>query len=134
MITPLVLPYPPSLNRLWRAKKNVLYRSERYLNWLDDAKRAMKRQPVQHYTGKVDVWIMAKRPDRRARDIDNLSKPILDLLENQNVIVNDHFVETLVLWWTYREDAWGVSVWIEDNTYEWPFAEMLHRYQQAAKS
>lgn len=110
MIT-VSLPYPPSANRIWRNTPRKTLKSADYRRWLHDALIAIPSSARGKIKGRCSVEIRADRPDRRARDIDNLAKPILDSLKTQEikgvvipgVIEDDSFVAPLILDWTSDE-------------------------------
>ena len=103
MPTPLplvvTLPFPPSLNRMWRAvprrgvllsKVGRIYRERAVLAALavghlgfDDARVAVR----------LDVF----PPDRRKRDIDNIPKAILDALTHAELWRDDEQVDALLV-------------------------------------
>lgn len=55
----------------------------------------LQRVPRHTLSGRLQVWIWARPPDRRARDLDNLPKGILDGLKHAGVIADDRFVDEL---------------------------------------
>lgn len=91
-----LLPYPPSVNRLWRFSRGRMYRTATYTDWIDTAYRNLLEQiePPQ-FADKVRVTIHVGFPDKRKRDIDNLIKPVLDLIERADVVDNDFLVRDL---------------------------------------
>jgi Holliday junction resolvase RusA-like endonuclease len=52
------------------------------------------------------------RPDKRKRDIDNVNKAVLDLLEAIEVVENDHYIHDLRSYWS--DEVSGVQVMIKD--------------------
>jgi crossover junction endodeoxyribonuclease RusA len=87
----IILPFPPSVNRLWRATKSGgVYRSAKYADWSTHAKWAVREQ-VRSKTikGPFKLTILAVRPDKRRRDLDNLFKATLDCLQAAGVIADD---------------------------------------------
>lgn len=117
MIT-VSLPYPPSANRIWRNVPGKTLKSAEYRQWLLDALVAIPQEARGKVKGRCSVEIVADRPDRRARDIDNLAKPILDALKTHEVkgviipgvIEDDSFVAPLSLDWTSDEPTKGARV------------------------
>lgn len=105
------LPYPPSLNGNWRQGRGRTFKSKKYADWLTKAGWCLKEQgPLPNYDGFLAISIEATRPDKRKRDLDNIIKPILDLLstEGHAVMEDDSLVHSLSVRW--REEGEGVSV------------------------
>ena len=97
----LTLPFPPSVNRLWKTKKNGgMYRSAEYKAWRQHALWAIQsRTKGDHIKGPYKLEIMAVRPDKRRRDIGNLEKAVSDILQAANVIEDDCLCEDQHLRW-----------------------------------
>jgi crossover junction endodeoxyribonuclease RusA len=55
----------------------------------------LQRIPRHVLTGKLAVEIIARPPDSRARDLDNLLKGILDALQHAAIVVNDSEIDDL---------------------------------------
>lgn len=92
----LTLPYPPSVNRYWR---NVNGRT------ILSAEGREYRQAVFKVcnglipiTGLVEVHIVATRPDKRKRDLDNLLKATLDACTG-HLWVDDSQIQRLSICW-----------------------------------
>jgi crossover junction endodeoxyribonuclease RusA len=47
------------------------------------------------YSGEVAVYVFAHPPDRRKRDLDNITKALLDALVGAGVLKDDHQVAVL---------------------------------------
>lgn len=97
----LMLPFPPSVNRLWRASKGgKVHRSEEYRQWRTAAlwqlKGRYKGEPVSI---PYKLAIHAVRPDKRRRDIGNLEKAISDILQDAGVIKDDCLCEWIECRW-----------------------------------
>lgn len=97
----ITLPFPPTVNTYWRHV--VIGRSPRVLlsargrEYRDAVLAAVlnrwpRRQPL---TGPLEMLIVVNSPDRRARDLDNLGKGILDGLANAGVYANDSQIDRL---------------------------------------
>lgn len=90
----LTLPWPPSVNRMWRnvngktllAAEGRRYREE--VMWRLAGTRGK-------FTTPVSVEILAWYPDKRRRDIDNLFKGPLDALTHAGVWQDDSLIESL---------------------------------------
>jgi crossover junction endodeoxyribonuclease RusA len=91
------LPWPPSGNHIYRAGENGMRR-------LTDRAKAyrlavrnvcMALRVGAPYTGRLAVAITLYCPDRRARDIDNPVKAILDALQSGGIYENDSQIDDL---------------------------------------
>ena len=84
------LPYPPTLNT---AFLNIPGRgrvaSKQYKAWTAEALWMIKSQNASQFSVEVSISIGIVAPDKRARDIDNLIKPVLDVLVKALVIKDD---------------------------------------------
>ena len=100
----LSLPYPLSVNALWRSSRHGgWHRSKAYREWRKTAAWDMRMQlgalakdalfPETAIGLRLDVG----RPDMRRRDIDNLTKCICDLLQDFNVISDDSLIEEITI-------------------------------------
>ena len=93
----VTLPYPPSVNRLWRYTSRGVYRTKHYTGWLKEAGLRITNPP--YLTGPIYLQIEACPNDKRRRDLDNIIKPLLDCSEHNRVIKNDsQIVELRVAW------------------------------------
>jgi len=110
--TTLELPYPPSVWKLYSGYGKRRHRSNEYKKWLDQAGWLLKTQKPRQHAGKVSVTIFATKPDKRARDLENLLKPCNDLLVTHQVIKDDSLIGVLHCAW--RDDGEGVTVIVED--------------------
>lgn len=110
----LLLPYPPSVNRLWRFSGPRMYRTKVYAEWADEASRILRSQntPAKPIDYPIAMELAVGRPDKRKRDIDNVNKAVLDLLEAIEVVENDHYIHDLRSYWS--EEVSGVQVMIKD--------------------
>ena len=94
----LLLPFPPSVNRLWRSGRGHVYPSKRYQEWRDRAAEAVRDAwSGATILGALSVEIRLYGDSRRRWDIDNRAKAVLDLLERMEVIGDDTQVHRLVL-------------------------------------
>ena len=91
------LAFPPSVNSYWRRKGKQHFISDagrafKVAAWCD-LKMAWRRPPIEE---RVEVNVEFCRGDRRAFDVDNYAKAVLDALQGV-VIVNDQQVDSLTL-------------------------------------
>lgn len=98
----LVIPMPPSVNGIWRASGRRVHRSSGYTRWKQEAGLALNGQgnPLL-LEGDLSV-AMSFGPRDRRRDLDNLAKAPLDLLQTHGWIKNDSQVTDLRLRWDER--------------------------------
>jgi len=91
-----ILPWPPSVNRYWRAVNGRAILSSEgraYRNRVILEIRAKGTMP--RLTGKVRVDIEACPPDNRRRDLDNILKGSLDGLAYAGVYMDDSQIDYL---------------------------------------
>ena len=107
----ILLAFPPSVNRLWRAASSgKVYRSKVYTDWLKTAVMNAKIQAGNRkIEGSYKLTLEVVRPDKRARDIDNLCKSVSDCLV-QAGILDDSKCEYLVAKWVKGEYPCTVTV------------------------
>ena len=135
--TELDLPLPPSLNRLWRqGQSGKVYRSPEYMNWLKAAGWELAAQRPTSIPSPVAVTLKAGIPGHRRRDLDNIAKATLDLLEQQGVVTNDATVVDLRLTWDKVVPAgrMRVSLWRTTEPAARPGAEGRARVSAATKA
>lgn len=101
----LTLPWPPSINNYW--KQRVITSKGRAMatTYVSEEGNAFRKSVVetvfeslgQHKpkAGRLSVSIELHQPDRRARDIDNIVKPLLDALTAAKVWNDDSQVDQL---------------------------------------
>ena len=86
------LPFPVSLNKLWRSNRGRVHRSKEYTDWIKRAdalwltqKRNAPKEPIVRFNAEISLV----PPDNRRRDGDNLAKAALDFLKRIEVIADD---------------------------------------------
>ncbi len=108
------VPLPPSANRLWRRSGRHIHKSSEYQAWLTDAgflARVVTNNTHSHVPGPYILTLHATRPDKRRRDLDNLIKPIGDLITSIGLVEDDSKCEMLFARWVTTGE--GVYVRIE---------------------
>lgn len=87
--TEITLPFPPSVNALFVNRRGGRARTKAYDAWIVEAGTQLLTQRPMKHEGPVTVAITVGLPDKRNRDLDNLLKPLLDLLVRHQVIQDD---------------------------------------------
>jgi crossover junction endodeoxyribonuclease RusA len=97
----LVLPYPPSVNRLWRASKGgKVYRSDKYTDWRKAALWGLAGQAKgKRVAGPYTMLVEVVAPDKRRRDLGNIEKAVSDLLQAAKLIDDDCLCREMTLRW-----------------------------------
>lgn len=101
MTTRLTLPWPPSLNRIWRAVGGKLLLSEAARSYKRAAAAALPvgRVPPP-LTGRLLVWMTLHPPLKLANarwDIANREKLMIDCLTEQRVWLDDSQIDAMVI-------------------------------------
>jgi Holliday junction resolvase RusA-like endonuclease len=114
------LPYPPSLNRLYRAVRGRSVKSADGRAYASLASGLVMASRVR-VTGPFVLSVLAVRPDKRARDLDNLLKPVLDVLQAGGAIENDSLCQCLMIRWA--DVSAGISS--HSETAQLPFLTVI---------
>jgi len=95
------LPFPPSVNQLYRNVPKIgRVKTAKYNVWLGDARRHIAFSGgLALLPGRFQLTIAAAPPDKRKRDIDNICKPVLDLLVDVGAVEDDSLCEILTAYW-----------------------------------
>lgn len=99
----ITLPWPPTVNTYWRhvvmngsARTMLSKKGRQYREAAAHALMFENRGVVlRGLTDRLAVHILASPPDRRARDLDNLPKGILDALTHAEVWLDDSQIDDL---------------------------------------
>lgn len=102
----LTLPYPPSVNSMWRTPRSGPLAGRTMLSQEGrDYRLAVEMTIAAARTKGMDIFferqarlvvdIEAQMPDRRKRDLDNLPKAILDALTHAGVWSDDGQIDDL---------------------------------------
>ena len=106
----LALAMPPSTNSLWaNAPGKGRVRTAEYRRWREDAGWMIKAARLPKITGRVAISIRAGLPARR-RDLDNLTKPLLDALTSFGVIEDDGLAHRITSEWSAGVESGRVNV------------------------
>lgn len=91
--------YPPSANRIWRNVNGRTLKSAEYRAWKEAQEWAVRAQKEPTVLGAYSAHIMVNRPDNRRRDLDNLLKPISDVLVSAGIVEDDALCQSLKIEW-----------------------------------
>lgn len=107
----LNLPYPPSINSIWRRAGKHIHRSAKYLAWINEAGWTAQQQKPRRVHGHYSLSIEATRPDKRRRDLDNAAfKCVSDLLVSLGIIEDDSLCVSLSAKWVKGEKGVRVTI------------------------
>lgn len=97
------LTLPPSANqRLIPYVINMTRRiigikdSPKYREWIELEARKIKNEIQAPYAEPVYVYMEITFPDRRKRDLDNMAKPVCDVLKLAGIYDDDSLIEFLI--------------------------------------
>ena len=116
MTTIVDLPFPPSVNRIWRISKNSTrpHLDTRYASWkrvCDNLATANKRAwaPV---TGPFEavVTLDENYRYRATSDADNRLKAVMDWLQRAKLIENDKLAQRTVIQWGHAPEGCRVEI------------------------
>jgi crossover junction endodeoxyribonuclease RusA len=91
----LILPYPPSVNHYWGQSGKHRFIGKKGKEFRQAVAEACLEANVQTLYGRLSVHVALWPPDRRARDVDNVLKPLLDACEHAGCFENDNQIDEL---------------------------------------
>lgn len=100
------VPWAPSVNHYWQhVVMGGKFKKARAMVFLSDAGKRYRTDVMRHLAeqqvprgavkGRLAVHATAYPPDRRARDLDNVWKGLLDALRHAGVIADDEHIDDL---------------------------------------
>lgn len=92
------LPWPPSVNSIWRQYRGRTILSKKGRAFFAGA-APMAAQSGVKVSGPYRLHITATRPDKRRRDIGNLEKVISDALVKGGVVDDDCLCVSITIQW-----------------------------------
>lgn len=107
----LELPYPPSVNHLWRHYRNRTVLSREGREYRRAVRLALATRSVRPILGPLAVEIEVYPPDARRRDLDNLHKILLDSMGNGGAYFDDSQIDKLTI--TRRDKMPGGKVRVQ---------------------
>ena len=93
----ITLPWPPSVNRIWRKGGKTIYRDPKYMAWVKEAGWIIKLAKCTKIIGPFSASIILNPPDKRRIDLDNRIKVLLDAAQKNDLIENDYLCRLLVV-------------------------------------
>lgn len=94
----LILPYPPSNNQYYRHSRGRNYISEKGKQYAKAVNDIIQSQDLAlKLPVSLSVTIYAAPPDKRIRDLDNLSKGVLDALTKAGFWLDDSQIDKLTI-------------------------------------
>lgn len=112
----LMLPYPPSANKLWKpVAAGKMPRTPEYRAWMTEASwlAALAAREQGRIRGTYKVLVEVCPPSlKRRRDLDNLLKATSDALVKGGVVEDDSLCQEITVRWTVLDEP-GLMVTIE---------------------
>jgi len=104
----LSLPYPVSVNAMYaNAAGKGRVKTERYKTWINAAGWNVRAARPVKVAGPYTLEITLFQSDRRKRDIDNVVKPISDLLVEHQLVEDDSLCTRLVVQRIPSDTQWA---------------------------
>ena len=92
----ITLPYPPSVNSMYRTFRGRMLISKKGREWMKIAVASAKGEVHGWFvSGSCSLAICAYLPDNRRRDLDNLLKPLQDCITHAGIWKDDCQVKDL---------------------------------------
>lgn len=109
------LPYPPSVNGMWKPFRNRIILTKRGRDYRSQAIEKMKGLDLygESIDSNVSMSVTLNPPTLRRYDVDNYSKAILDSLTHAKFWIDDEQVQSLCV--TKGEKVVGGNVQIKIN-------------------
>ena len=116
----LELPLAPSANAIFRSGRGRVYKTNIYKQWLEECSWMIKTQTKESVPRDYILQVVAKRPDKRRRDLDNLLKATSDLLVRTGIVSDDNFCRAIVAEWVDFGPPMVVKIYpLEQQETEW---------------
>jgi Holliday junction resolvase RusA-like endonuclease len=123
-VVTLELPYPPSVNAIWRYAGRSAYISKQYAAWKKEADAWFMKQKAEKTVGTpikgaFEVHMaFSDRKRRKNADLDNRIKVVNDALQRFGLIENDSKCEKLTATWAPVECGVFIRVFKSADTSE----------------
>lgn len=103
----LDLPFPPSVNHIWRRAGKRMIRSARYMRWLTNADYmilANRQYPRRKIVGHFEAEMLLSEK-AGVGDLDNRVKCLLDWCVSRDVVYDDVYCRKLRAEWVAHDRA-----------------------------
>ena len=107
------LPMPPTSNLMYRRNPRGygLYKTAEAKMWVQQCLRIIRRKNPLKGSIDLDITLYFKRD----ADIDNRLKPLFDVLQDANVIVNDIQIQSMVVTKLFDKTNPRVEIEVREN-------------------
>ena len=92
----IILDAPPSTNNLYLSAGRKRVKTVEYRRWIKASEEEFWVQGCyNHMPEKTPLWVQILACVGYKRDLDNLLKPLMDILQRSNAIADDRYVDRL---------------------------------------
>ncbi len=107
----IFLPWPPSVNIIWRRGRGRTYRNPKYMAWITEAGWVVKsmRPKPEMIVGPFSATITLIPPNRRG-DMDNRIKVLLDFAQHMRLVENDKLCRDIRVQYGIKNQAVGARL------------------------
>lgn len=91
----MALPWPPSVNTYWRRGPHSTYLSKRGREYKQQVAEKIASEGIRKMSGRLSVALSLSAPNKRAYDVDNRVKAVLDSLQDAGVFEDDEQIDEL---------------------------------------
>jgi len=122
LIHKIQIPFPPSVNSLWRIGRGRMFRSKKYTAFMKlcDEEIIWEKKPPIDY--KIEIEVVVGRPRNKdgsvtkvRMDIDNRLKSCLDVIEHIGVYIDDCLIEKITAMWSTDFTHTEIRIWRYEN-------------------
>jgi len=108
----IILPWPPSVNSLWRSSSKGWYMTKKAKEYKELVRYAVYKAKSPKFGDgeQIAVGVVAYPPDNRKRDLDNIFKILGDSLQDAGVYQNDCQIKKIYMEMKPKADVGAVHV------------------------
>ena len=108
----VTLPWPPTVNTFYSVNKGRKLISKKGRAYKKEAGYFLKAKGL---TGPIAVEIACNPPDKRKRDLDNILKPLLDVMTENGVYEDDSQINYLLIYKCSEVEKGTVEIKVREN-------------------